>query len=156
MPAKSNSPFFLLLLLLGLLASCNNNKVYDEFAHAPIMGWEKNDSLAFRIPAMKEGGNYKLQLQMRTDNSFPFMSVVLIVDQKILPENKVFSDTLNCRLTDEKGHTLGNGINLYQYKFDIAERNLNEGDSLYITIRHDMKREMLPGISDIGIVMNKE
>jgi hypothetical protein len=32
---------------------------------------------------------------------------------------------------------------------------LNKGDSLEIKIRHDMKREILPGISDIGIMLNK-
>ncbi len=156
MPARSNSGILLLFLLTIFLTACNNNKVYDEFAHAPIAGWEKNDSLAFAIPALAESGEYAMQLQMRTDNSFPFMSVVLIIDQKVMPEGRTYSDTLNCRVTDERGHTLGSGINIYQYAFDVADRHLNKGDSVYVTVRHDMKREMLPGISDVGIVLSRK
>lgn len=154
--ARNNSRYLLLFLLSALLAACNNNKVYDEFVHAPIKGWEKNDSLAFSIPSLEETGNYGLQLQMRTDNSFPFMSVVLIIDQKVIPGDTIYSDTLNCHVTDERGHTKGSGINIYQHEFSISNRHLNKGDSLYITVRHDMKREMLPGISDIGLVLSKE
>ena len=152
---RNNRPTLLLFLLLALLTACDNKKVYDEFCHAPVAGWEKNDALAFSIPKQKEGGDYSLQLQMRTDNSFPFMSVVLIVDQEILPGRKVYSDTLNCKITDERGYTLGKGVNIYQFKYDIADRYLNKGDSLHITVRHDMKREMLPGISDVGITLSR-
>ena len=28
---------------------------------------------------------------------------------------------------------------------------MNQGDSIHITVRHDMKREILPGVSDIGV-----
>jgi gliding motility-associated lipoprotein GldH len=55
-----------------------------------------------------------------------------------------------------RGNTRGQGINYYQYNFHIADVALIEGDSLRISIRHDMKREILPGISDIGIIMTKK
>lgn len=29
------------------------------------------------------------------------------------------------------------------------------GDSLQISVRHDMKREILPGVSDVGIKIEK-
>jgi len=155
MQTRSKRFSLLLLLLLGLLTACDNKKVYDEYVHAPIKGWEKNDHLAFSIPKMQDDGDYALQLEMRTDNSFPFMTVVLIVDQKIMPANDFYSDTLTCGIIDKRGNSLGKGINIYQHSFDISNRHLNEGDSLYITVRHDMKREMLPGISDVGIVLSR-
>lgn len=155
MQTRSNRLFFLLLLLLSLLTACDNKKVYDQFNHAPITGWEKTDSLIFCIPKLQEAGDYSLQLKMRADNSYPFMSVVLIVDQTVLPEKQVYSDTINCRLTDKYGNTLGKGINLYQFEFNVSDRRLNKDDSLYVTVRHDMKREILPGIADIGIALSK-
>ena len=155
MLTRSKRYKLVLLLILGLLASCDNRKVYDEYCHAPIQGWEKNDYLSFSIPKLQEGGDYTLQLEMRTDNLFPFMSVVLIVDQKIMPAGKVHSDTIKCGITDERGNTLGKGVNIYQHSFAIGDRHLNKGDSLYITVRHDMKREMLPGVSDVGIALSR-
>lgn len=155
MQARSKSITALLLLLLCVLAGCNINKVYDNFEHTPLTGWEKNDSVAFSIPALEKAGTYQLDLQMRTDNSFPFQSVVLIVEQTVSPGHFIYADTLNCRLANEKGAILGDGINVYQYSFKVNDRHYNVGDSLYITVRHDMKREMLPGISDIGVKLNR-
>ena len=37
-------------------------------------------------------------------------------------------------------------VNIYQ---------MHQGDSIHVAIRHDMKREILPGVSDIGIKISK-
>ncbi|MFQ9996553.1 MAG: gliding motility lipoprotein GldH, partial [Hoylesella buccalis] len=42
-----------------------------------------------------------------------------------------------------------------QYAFDITSMDLHEGDSLHISVRHDMKREILPGISNVGVSLTK-
>lgn len=155
MQVRSKSITALLLLLLCMLAGCNMNKVYDSFEHTPIAGWEKNDSVAFSIPALKNGGTYELGLQMRTDNTFPFQSVVLIVEQTLSPGEIVLADTIDCRLANERGEILGDGLNLYQYSFKVNERRYNTGDSLHITVRHNMKRDMLPGIAEVGVKLKR-
>ena len=156
MQKRSNRILFLLLLLISALSACDNKKVYDKFVHTPLAGWEKNDSLVFTIPKIKDTGEYILSLQMRTNNSFPFMNVVLIADRKIIPKGTSSSDTLICHLSDNKGNSLGTGINIYQYRFHVNSLRLDVGDSLRITIRHDMKREILPGISDIGMTLSRK
>ena len=35
----------------------------------------------------------------------------------------------------------------------VEQTDLREGDSLHVCVRHIMKREILPGISDIGLKM---
>ena len=57
------------------------------------------------------------------------------------------------KLADDKGNMLGQGISYYQYNFILVDRDLSKGDSLHVTVRHIMKREILPGISDIGFRM---
>lgn len=146
----------MLLSLITALSACDNKKVYDVFVHTPLAGWEKNDSLVFNIPKIKDAGEYTLSLQMRTNNDFPFMKVVLIADQTTIPEGTTHSDTIVCNLTDNKGRSLGTGINIYQYRFPVNSNRYNAGDSLRITIRHDMKREILPGISDIGMTLSRK
>lgn len=143
------------LLVLFLMTACDDNRVYDYFVHTSKNGWEKTDHIDFPVPAITAKGNYDIVLQLRTDHTFPFKNIVLISDCKVLPADKVVSDTLTCRLTDNQGNKLGPGINLFQYSFPINKMLLNKGDSLHISVHHDMKREMLPGIVDVGIKIQK-
>ncbi len=142
--------FFSFLILLSLLTSCNSGKVYDKYNHTPISGWEKNDTLIFDVPKLSHAGIYKSELGLRINGAYPFMGLTLIVEQTVLPKKETKSDTIQCDLIGKNGITKGQGISYYQYNFPITERFLNKGDSLHIAIRHDMKREILPGISDIG------
>ena len=82
---------------------------------------------------------------------YPFQSINLIVEQTTLPARLFRRDTLNCNLVTAKGKIKGEGITLYQYRFALPDISLNEGDSLSVSIRHNMKREILPGIADIGL-----
>ncbi len=140
------------MLLSGLLcASCTGNKVYDHYDHTPIAGWEKIDTLKFDVPPLKKSGLYATSMGLRINNSFPFISMTLIVEQTVLPANRTVIDTINCPLTDKNGRVRGKGIGLYQYRFPVSVMTLHENDSLHITVRHNMKREILPGVSDVGI-----
>ena len=47
-------------------------------------------------------------------------------------------------------------MSVYQFAFPVADVDLNEGDSVQIRIRHDMKREILPGIADVGIKLSRK
>ena len=49
----------------------------------------------------------------------------------------------------------GQGVGSYQYHFRVSEMNLKAKDSLHICVRHDMKREIMPGISDVGIEISR-
>jgi gliding motility-associated lipoprotein GldH len=57
---------------------------------------------------------------------------------------------------EDNGLTRGQGVSIYQFAFPIADIDLQEGDSVQFRIRHDMKREILPGIADIGIKISRE
>lgn len=139
-----------------ILAACSTNTVYDSYEHAPVSGWEKNDTLVFDVPRMTAAGNYRQQIGLRMTGTYPFTSISLIVEQKVIPSGRVLTDTLKCQVTDERGNFLGQGISAYQYSFDLKELTLNSGDSLHVTVRHNMKREILPGVSDIGLEMKRE
>lgn len=144
---------FLLLAGLLLLSACDN-KVYDKYHHTPIAGWEKNDTLSFDIPKMEKAGNYNIDLGLRINNAFPFMGLTLIVEQTLYPSSKTLTDTLNTNLINKNGSPLGRGLSYYQYIFHVRDIGLQRGDSLHITVRHDMKHEILPGISDVGISLS--
>ena len=141
---------------LLLCMACKNKTTYSHYEHVPIAGWEKNDTLSFSIEPIKQGGRYQENIGIRINGAYPFMGLTLIAEQTIFPSMESHSDTLNYELIDEDGNMKGKGISHYQYNLPLKTLSLQEGDSLSINIRHDMKREILPGISDIGITLTKE
>lgn len=135
---------------MATMVGCTGNKVYDKYQHTLISGWEKNDILTFRVPGVKASGTYSPELMLRINGSYPFMGITMIVEQRMFPSMETRTDTLKCNLIDDKGNTEGQGLSYYQYSFPIPKLQLAAGDSLQVSIRHDMKREILPGISDVG------
>ena len=141
-----------------VMAACNGGMVYDRYTNTPVSGWEKNDTLYYSVPAVKSGGTYAANLGLRTTDSYPFTSLTLIVEQRKVAADKavtVVTDTVACQLTDRKGNAAGKGISYHQYQFPVTELMLQDGDSLFVSIRHDMKREILPGISDVGFSLTR-
>lgn len=156
--------FVYTLLLIGtasMLFSCHRSMVYDRYEHTPVAGWEKNDTLSFEIPGMDQDGDYQSCLGLRITSSYPFMRLTLIVRSEIHPKThpqdgmSTQEDTVVCSLIDSIGRTKGQGIGSYQYMFPVTSLHLQKGDSLHIAIRHDMKREILPGITDIGLQIHR-
>lgn len=147
------STLFIIIAAI-IITSCNDKRVYDKYNHTSVTGWEKNDTLSFDIPRIEKAGKYDAELGLRINGAYPFTGLSLIVEQTIYPTKKIKTDTVNCKLIDNNGVTKGYGISYYQYNFPIGELELRQGDSIHVNIRHDMQREILPGISDIGFMLS--
>ncbi len=145
----------LILFCIIFFSACNEHKVYDKFRETPMSGWEKNDTLKYDVPRVKVGGSYHIGLSMRIGNNFPFKSITLIVEQTIFPSHKKNTKSVKCNVIDNNGRATGRGIGIYQYDFDVTTLNLHANDSLHICIRHNMKREIIPGVSNVGIYVSR-
>lgn len=139
------------LTVATAMVSCNRKTVFDRYEPTPIEGWEKDDTLAFNVKPIAKGGIYKEEVGLRINSTYPFTGLCLIVEQTVFPDNVTRCDTLNCRLTGADGKVKGRGVGSYQYSFHLTNVTLTKDDSLHIRIRHHMRREILPGISDVGI-----
>ncbi|MBR1388052.1 MAG: gliding motility lipoprotein GldH [Prevotella sp.] len=137
------------------LVACNRNAIYSHYEHTPISGWEKNDTITFGIPPVAESGDYHEELGLRINGDYPFLGLSLVIEQTVLPSGYRHNDTLNCSLIDDNGRVKGAGIRHYQYNFHVNTIRLNEGDSLHVLVKHNMKREIMTGITDIGIHVEK-
>lgn len=145
--------------------ACVGGKVFDEYEQIPVEGWDKTDTLTFSVPAVAADGVYNLAIGLRTTGDYPFMSLTLLFDANIIAKKtenssivktpQRLSRTLSCPLVSSRGRSQGQGVSLYQYNFHVATISLREGDSLQVNIRHNMKREMLPGLSDLGLSITR-
>lgn len=146
----------ILLLVVLINVSCNQRRmIYNHYEHTPLSGWEKNDSLCFDIRPVAEAGTYRTELGVRISNEFPFLGITMEIRQTVLPSGKTTSRAMECKFIDKNGFIQGSGISLYQYSFPLDDVTLEKGDSLHIVIRHNMKREIMPGIPEIGILLEK-
>ena len=59
---KKTVYFIVLTAIVHILSACSGSTVYDEYAHTPIAGWEKNDTLSFEVSPLLEPGHYKQSL----------------------------------------------------------------------------------------------
>ena len=151
-----NKAIIIALAMAALMTTaCHRGVIYDHYEHVDNDGWERNDTMHFYIPRIDKSGTYHQQVMLRTNNSLPFRGISVIVEQDIYPRGQKKRKRIECQLVEKDGHVTGQGISCYQYKFDVDSLELYEGDSLHIYVMHHMKRETMPGVTDVGILVSK-
>ena len=136
--------------------SCFDNIGFYEYRSVDINGWDRNDFTDYRIPAMPTSGYCTEIIGIRANSDYPFQTLDLIVSQNIIStahkhRSTFKSDTITVRMYDDKGMMNGTGVNLHQFEIPYKTLRLENGDSLYLTIRHNMSRRAIKGISDVGV-----
>lgn len=146
---------FITLVLIMALTACETDVVFSQYKHTAPGGWEKNEALIFEVDSMPSSGTYAMIMGLRISDSYPFRNLHMVVEQTILPSHQMVKDTLTCWVSDKRGTMLGHGVSFYQYDLPVRRLSYNKGDSISIRVRHNMKREILPGITDIGITLKQ-
>lgn len=133
------------------LCGCDNRRVYSHYEHLDLNGWERNDTAFFGFRC-HESGTYSLDMGFRTNHDFPYKSLSMVVEHIIFPSHSTGHSTIRCRITDDAGNITGKqGISCNDIKYHLGEIEMQKDDSIKIKINHCMRREMLPGLSEIGI-----
>jgi len=145
---------FTILAVALTLASCSRQMIYSHYENVNPEGWERSEYKVFCVNIPKDG-TYSETIGLRATRAYPFTDITIIVSQHIMPSDILYSDTLNIAITDKEGNELGLGINHRQIDVPFSTIPLNKDDSLYISIRHYMMKEILPGITDIGFSMER-
>jgi len=160
MPKFSKSSVFkqgVIAFSIGsLLSACIGSTVYHQYKQLPQTGWDRVDDVSFDIPPLSKGGSYKEEVGIRFKEDYPFMKFYLVIEQTILPSHEMRCDTLVFNLINEQGRVMGKGLSRYQCQQPLGSLKLNEGDSIHIVVRHNMRREILTEVNDIGIRLTRE
>lgn len=148
---RNKSIVTVVLLALVMLCGCQRQVAYHQFRHIFEPGWDKTDTLHFDITPLKGDGHYRLDAELRTDKDYPFRQLTIQIDQTVYPSEERFHDVIDCNLINEEGTIEGDGISLFQYQFPIRQLSLRQGDSIHISLTHNMKREIMLGVTDVGV-----
>ncbi len=149
-----------------LLTACFPNTRYVDYHHTAVSGWEKDSVLVFLVPPLDEGGPYVEEIGLRTESSYPFLHLSLVVEQQVVSlgsaakdqvsrNEKHIVDTLDLPIYEEDGSPVGLGLSVYRQELPFRFLNLQSGDSMVVKIHHNMRRRLLPGVSEVGIHLLK-
>ena len=138
------------------LTSCNRQMIYSHYENIDDEGWNRNDTICFEIPNNRDG-SYTEILGLRTRGDYPFSNLTLIICQHSNTQESINADTVNIETMSETGIPKGSGTNYRQIDIPLPTTvNLKAGDTLRVSIRHYMEREILPGITDVGVSLKIE
>lgn len=152
---KAIITLFALIAVLTFTA-CDKAMVYSHYEHVPYEGWNKNEPLQFSIDTLKASDTYAMTLGIRMTGEYPFRNLHMVVEQTVFPSMTVLVDKIKCTTVDKQGNMLGHGVSTYEYNIPLRKHAYNQGDSIHVKIRHDMKRETLPGIIDVGLTLRHD
>ncbi len=143
--------------LFLMLLSCDGNRVFDEY-QSISGGWAKEDTIKFTLPDLDSIQPYRLFINLRNDNSYPYSNLFLITKMQF-PKGKIITDTLEYEMAAPDGQWLGTGFTtIKESKLIYKDPVLFSEQGVYtIAIEHAMRQqgeaegiENLPGITDIG------
>lgn len=151
MQTKRNILVIIVLAMVSMLTSCTGGMVYSSFQTVSGMGWDKDSVLTYTIPAPDTTEDYRLLLHVRHNERYPYQNMWVFIDAGMQ------HDTLEFYLADERGIWLGNrgGSHIampvvYEDSYRFRE------DTLQLRIIHGMREDVLRGISEIGIEVQRK
>jgi gliding motility-associated lipoprotein GldH len=148
---------------LLLLASCDEKRVFDEYKE--LDGWQKDSTLTFNYEAADSTQLYNVFVTTRTNNSYPYSNIFLIVHMEQPGTKLIQADTLEYQMANPDGTLMGSGFSDVKesklwykenikfpkkgkYKFSIqqAVRKANEIPGV----------QQLEGVTEVGLRIEKK
>lgn len=136
------------IALLVTFYSCFNSRIFYRFSPVDVAGWERNDTLRFMAP--KYNGSCVLTVYVRATSLYPYRNLSL----KVIDNGR--ERVANFALLDkENGQRRQKGIAATELSCFVGSIRLNQKHNNSILVVHNMQREILPGISDVGISLDQ-
>ena len=136
--------------------ACFQNTAYYHYHSTDADCWDRFDFLEYHVPAVGQEGYYVEEIGIRFSEQYPYGQLGLVVNQTVVHTlskrlGRFKSDTLLVDLYDQAGRPAGDGINLRQVVIPLKSVKLEKGDSLALSIQHNMKNTAIKGVSAIGV-----
>jgi gliding motility-associated lipoprotein GldH len=145
-----------LMLLTAALPSCDSARIFDQYQKIPGAAWHKDSLIHFHIPVTDTLQKQNLLIQIRNETTYQYSNLWLFIEIT-QPGGKVVRDTFEVALAEPSGRWLGDGfggIKTLQTRYRSNFWFPVAGD-YSISLQHGMREEILKGIHDVGIRIEK-
>lgn len=154
--ARAGGLFILLAAGLSLLfASCTPSGHYEEYSSIPDSEWDKAQQYIFTFDIRDISSAYDVSIEIRNNNKYPFRNLWLFCNNGY-PGGIIRNDTLEARLADDFGKWYGKGISVYHTSLPyLSAFHFPDTGKYTVAIRQAMRTDLLPGIQEIGVKVEK-
>lgn len=144
------------LFVASVLSACDKQAVYHVFQSLPTEGWQRKDTLCFSAEIPDSLTYYKLSVEIRNRNNYPYQNISLSVSYDTPDVQALPADTLQFTLADKEGIWKGDGWGgLYQSAFPAGSVRIGKPGIYLFKIAYILPDETLRGINDIGIRLER-
>lgn len=154
----SKSKIFFLFLFALIFASCDGNKVFEQYIEVENGVWQKENLAKFKVNIVDTTNAHNLYINIRNKGDYAFSNLYLFVTIQG-PEGGSSTDTVNCVLADKRGKWLGKGIgDLWDLRLPYIGgfKFAKPGDYVF-TFEQAMRVENgLEGITDLGLRIERK
>ena len=133
------------------LSACTGGTAFHRYKPLPPEGWDRRDTVQFDLPKAERDIDGTLFVGLRKTANLRYRDVVLAVEQRLMSPLFYRCDTVRYLLTDDEGFALSPGVNHHQYESQHVPFHLQKGQSGSVRIRHLMRHEVIPDITELGI-----
>lgn len=150
-------PIIVVAGLMTIMAGCGRQTVFQDSSAIPTEGWNANHLLHFEMSLSDTVPLHELYLLVRNTTDYPYSNLYLFLDIEF-PDKHWIRDTLECMLVQRDGQWTGKGFgkirsNQFLFRDDVW---FPTPGSYRFRIQHGMRDDVLLGISDIGIRLDKK
>ena len=148
--------FTVVISSLLLTTACNSDRVFVERVEIPDMMWHMDSLVNISVPVENPAQAFDIMIAVRSNVYFQSRNLWLFI-KTYSPQNIVETDTLECILADEQGHTKGDAMGDiidYEIPFKTNVRFPSAGTYKF-SIQHGMRLEKLPCIDEVGLIIYK-
>ncbi len=140
-----------------MLASCGNDKLYDESVVIPDAKWDMENIPYFNVTVDDTLVDYTFYLNIRHLDSYRYSNIFLFMHTE-LPNGNVTHDTIECVLAMPDGRWMGKNsgtMRSAKIMLNPALRFPLKG-TYHFEIEQAMREKELKGITDIGLCFEKQ
>lgn len=143
--------------LIAIMAGCGKQPVFQDSRAIPAEGWRADQLIHFEMSLSDTVPLHELYLLVRNTTDYPYSNLYLFLDI-VFPDNRLIRDTLECMLVQRDGQWTGKGFgkirtNQFLFRDDVW---FPATGTYHFRIQHGMRDDVLLGISDIGIRLDKK
>jgi len=148
--------FFIVAGMLVILGACNPNLVFEQYQSIDNRSWDKDSILVFNIPVSDTVSNHNIYINVRNDVNYSYSNLWLFVTIRQAGGDSI-SDKFEITLANPSGKWIGEGLGGLKTREVMYKRNVffPTSGEYKITVQQGMREDVLKGISDVGIRIEK-
>ncbi len=139
------------IVFVFLIASCSDNRIFDEVAKISSEGWHVEDVYTFKVNVSDTTKAYDIFFHIRNTSEYDYSNIWLFIDTQS-PNGAAMRDTVEFVLADASGAWYGRGLgDMYSLLLPYKQNIHFPYRGIYsFTLTQGMRTDVLHGIKDVG------